>query len=141
MTTFEFPIFKTFIFVLYLTKSYRMALRLGIQPWVVQTILTFVCVSFLELDSHIFEVLQQFQMCFQLGAESGVDNPNLRAMKTVFRIMPFVILPLTINFPTVSLSHSLLPHSICDGIGLLLSCCFPQCHVICVFYRRCLPTG
>lgn len=41
---------------------------------------------------------------FQLGAESGVDNPNLRAMKTVFRIMPFVILPLTINFPTVSLS-------------------------------------
>ncbi len=40
----------------------------------------------------------------QLGAESGIDNPNLRAMKTVFRIMPLVILPLTINFPTVSLS-------------------------------------
>ncbi len=30
-------------------------------------------------------------------------------MKTVFRIMPFVILPMTINFPTVSLSHSCLP--------------------------------
>ncbi|CAB1345348.1 unnamed protein product, partial [Coregonus sp. 'balchen'] len=40
----------------------------------------------------------------ELGAESGVDNPNLKAMKTVFRIMPFVILPLTINFPTVSRS-------------------------------------
>lgn len=38
----------------------------------------------------------------QLGAESGIDNPNLRAMKTVFRIMPLVIFPLTINFPTVS---------------------------------------
>ena len=46
---------------------------------------------------------------FQLGAESGVDNPNLRAMKTVFRIMPFVILPLTINFPTVSLSFTHSP--------------------------------
>uniref|UniRef100_W5KUM4 OXA1L mitochondrial inner membrane protein n=1 Tax=Astyanax mexicanus TaxID=7994 RepID=W5KUM4_ASTMX len=36
----------------------------------------------------------------ELGAESGLDNPNLRAMKTVFRIMPLVILPMTINFPT-----------------------------------------
>lgn len=38
----------------------------------------------------------------QLGAESGVDNPNLQAMKTVMRVMPIVILPFTINFPTVS---------------------------------------
>lgn len=30
-----------------------------------------------------------------------MDNPNLKAMKTVLRVMPFVILPLTINFPTV----------------------------------------
>ncbi|CDQ99411.1 unnamed protein product [Oncorhynchus mykiss] len=37
-----------------------------------------------------------------LGAESGVDNPNLKAMKTVFRITRFVIL--TINFPTVGRS-------------------------------------
>ncbi|KAG7265644.1 hypothetical protein CRUP_016491 [Coryphaenoides rupestris] len=29
----------------------------------------------------------------ELGAESGIDNPNTRKMKTVFRIMPFVILP------------------------------------------------
>lgn len=42
----------------------------------------------------------------QLGAESGIDNPNLRAMKTVFRIMPLVIFPLTINFPTVSESFA-----------------------------------
>nr|XP_057923388.1 mitochondrial inner membrane protein OXA1L isoform X2 [Doryrhamphus excisus] len=41
----------------------------------------------------------------ELGAESGVDNPNLRAMKTVFRIMPFVILPLTINFPTAVFTY------------------------------------
>lgn len=44
----------------------------------------------------------------QLGAESGIDNPNLRAMKTVFRVMPFIILPLTINFPTVCLLFSLM---------------------------------
>lgn len=41
----------------------------------------------------------------ELGAESGVDNPNLKAMKTVFRIMPFVILPLTINFPTAVFTY------------------------------------
>ncbi|XP_048827658.1 mitochondrial inner membrane protein OXA1L [Brienomyrus brachyistius] len=41
----------------------------------------------------------------ELGAESGIDNPNLRAMKTVFRIMPFVILPLTINFPTAVFTY------------------------------------
>ncbi|XP_041095430.1 mitochondrial inner membrane protein OXA1L [Polyodon spathula] len=41
----------------------------------------------------------------ELGAESGVDNPNLRAMKTVFRVMPFVILPLTISFPTAIFTY------------------------------------
>ncbi|XP_062849321.1 mitochondrial inner membrane protein OXA1L isoform X2 [Trichomycterus rosablanca] len=41
----------------------------------------------------------------ELGAESGVDNPNLKAMKTVFRIMPFVILPMTINFPTAIFTY------------------------------------
>lgn len=51
----------------------------------------------------IAEILTSVKLFhLQLGAESGVDNPNLKAMKTVFRIMPFVILPLTINFPTVS---------------------------------------
>nr|XP_040035893.1 mitochondrial inner membrane protein OXA1L [Gasterosteus aculeatus aculeatus] len=41
----------------------------------------------------------------ELGAESGIDNPNLRAMKTVFRIMPLIILPLTINFPTAVFTY------------------------------------
>ncbi|XP_026990229.1 mitochondrial inner membrane protein OXA1L [Tachysurus fulvidraco] len=41
----------------------------------------------------------------ELGAESGIDNPNLRAMKTVFRIMPFIILPMTINFPTAVFTY------------------------------------
>ncbi|XP_012686319.2 mitochondrial inner membrane protein OXA1L [Clupea harengus] len=41
----------------------------------------------------------------ELGAESGVDNPNLRAMKTVLRVMPFFILPLTINFPTAVFTY------------------------------------
>ncbi|KAG7241587.1 hypothetical protein INR49_025507 [Caranx melampygus] len=50
----------------------------------------------------------------ELGAESGIDNPNLRAMKTVFRIMPLVILPLTINFPTVSLSFTCTSFCFCS---------------------------
>lgn len=41
----------------------------------------------------------------ELGAESGVDNPNLRMMKTVFRVMPLIILPLTINFPTAIFTY------------------------------------
>ncbi|XP_030043801.1 mitochondrial inner membrane protein OXA1L isoform X2 [Microcaecilia unicolor] len=41
----------------------------------------------------------------ELGAESGVDNPNLRVMKTVFRIMPLAILPFTINFPTAIFTY------------------------------------
>ncbi|XP_048475406.1 mitochondrial inner membrane protein OXA1L isoform X2 [Rhincodon typus] len=41
----------------------------------------------------------------ELGAESGVDNPNLRTMKTVFRIMPLVILPFTISFPTAVFTY------------------------------------
>ncbi|KAJ8339645.1 hypothetical protein SKAU_G00342780 [Synaphobranchus kaupii] len=52
----------------------------------------------LAVTASMFAILE-------LGAESGVDNPNLRAMKTVFRIMPFVILPLTINFPTAVFTY------------------------------------
>lgn len=51
----------------------------------------------------------------ELGAESGIDNPNLRAMKTVFRIMPFVILPLTINFPTAVFAYWLTSN--CFSLG------------------------
>ncbi|XP_072232344.1 mitochondrial inner membrane protein OXA1L [Leuresthes tenuis] len=53
----------------------------------------------------------------ELGAESGFDNPNLRAMKTVFRIMPLIILPLTINFPTAVFTY------------WLTSNCFSLCQV------------
>uniref|UniRef100_A0A803SLA0 OXA1L mitochondrial inner membrane protein n=1 Tax=Anolis carolinensis TaxID=28377 RepID=A0A803SLA0_ANOCA len=41
----------------------------------------------------------------ELGAESGVSNPNLRVMKTVFRVMPIAILPLTISFPTAIFTY------------------------------------
>ncbi|KAL8177226.1 UNVERIFIED_CONTAM: hypothetical protein K2H54_043515 [Gekko kuhli] len=41
----------------------------------------------------------------ELGAESGVSNPNLRVMKTVFRVMPLIILPLTISFPTAIFTY------------------------------------
>ncbi|XP_050774863.1 mitochondrial inner membrane protein OXA1L isoform X4 [Gopherus flavomarginatus] len=45
-------------------------------------------------------------LILELGAESGVDNPNLKVMKTVFRVMPLVILPLTISFPTAGRTPS-----------------------------------
>ncbi|KAJ6653096.1 hypothetical protein lerEdw1_010182 [Lerista edwardsae] len=41
----------------------------------------------------------------ELGAESGVSNPNLRVMKTIFRVMPLAILPLTISFPTAIFTY------------------------------------
>ncbi|TFJ97324.1 protein ENL-like [Platysternon megacephalum] len=44
-------------------------------------------------------------LILELGAESGVDNPNLKVMKTVFRVMPLVILPLTISFPTAVFTY------------------------------------
>ncbi|KAL7977692.1 hypothetical protein Chor_009641, partial [Crotalus horridus] len=37
----------------------------------------------------------------QFGAETGVSNPSYHVMKTVFRVMPVLLLPITINFPTV----------------------------------------
>lgn len=61
-------------------------------------------VSQWQLTGHVLLMY----LPLQLGAESGIDNPNLRAMKTVFRVMPFIILPLTINFPTVSLFFTLM---------------------------------
>ncbi|XP_072543740.1 mitochondrial inner membrane protein OXA1L [Salminus brasiliensis] len=41
----------------------------------------------------------------ELGVEAGVGNPNMRVMKNVFRIMPFAILPMTINFPTAVFTY------------------------------------
>uniref|UniRef100_A0A6J0V4C6 Mitochondrial inner membrane protein OXA1L n=1 Tax=Pogona vitticeps TaxID=103695 RepID=A0A6J0V4C6_9SAUR len=36
----------------------------------------------------------------ELGAESGVSNPNMQTMKMFFRVIPLVILPVTMSFPT-----------------------------------------
>lgn len=63
-------------------------------------------------------------LTFKLGAESGVDNPNLRAMKTVFRIMPLIILPMTINFPTVRL---LLPFYSVSQFSPVVPCTLFSC--------------
>ncbi|XP_041842055.1 mitochondrial inner membrane protein OXA1L isoform X2 [Melanotaenia boesemani] len=54
-------------------------------------------------------------LILELGAESGIDNPNLRAMKTVFRVMPLIILPLTINFPTAVFTYWLTSN--CFSLG------------------------
>lgn len=59
-------------------------------------------------------------LVLELGAESGFDNPNLRALKTAFRIMPFIILPLTINFPTAIFTYWLTSNCFSLGqVGLL----------------------
>uniref|UniRef100_UPI0037E74A48 mitochondrial inner membrane protein OXA1L n=1 Tax=Semicossyphus pulcher TaxID=241346 RepID=UPI0037E74A48 len=62
-----------------------------------------------------FAVTGTMFFILELGAESGIDNPNLRAMKTVFRVMPFVILPLTINFPTAVFTYWLTSN--CFSLG------------------------
>ncbi|XP_007662256.1 mitochondrial inner membrane protein OXA1L [Ornithorhynchus anatinus] len=41
----------------------------------------------------------------ELGAETGVNNANLRVMKTVIRVMPLVVLPFTIHFPTAVFTY------------------------------------
>ena len=39
----------------------------------------------------------------QLGGETGVGNPQTAKMKNVFRLLPIILIPITISFPTVSL--------------------------------------
>uniref|UniRef100_A0A8C6UIV9 OXA1L mitochondrial inner membrane protein n=1 Tax=Neogobius melanostomus TaxID=47308 RepID=A0A8C6UIV9_9GOBI len=51
----------------------------------------------------------------ELAVESGIDNPNLKAMKTVFRVMPLIILPMTINFPTAVFTYWLTSN--CFSLG------------------------
>ena len=40
---------------------------------------------------------------FQLGTEMGVHNPAMKTMKTIMRILAVAMIPLTAQFPTVSL--------------------------------------
>lgn len=54
-------------------------------------------------------------LVLELGAESGINNPNMRAMKSVFRIMPIVLLPFTINFPTAVFTYWLTSN--CFSLG------------------------
>lgn len=62
-----------------------------------------------------FAVTGTMFFILELGAESGIDNPNLKAMKTVFRIMPLIILPMTINFPTAVFTYWLTSN--CFSLG------------------------
>ena len=45
---------------------------------------------------------------FKLGTEMGVSNPAMKTMKTVMRIMCVAMIPLTAQFPAVSLLASCL---------------------------------
>ena len=44
---------------------------------------------------------------FQLGTEMGVHNPAMKTMKTIMRILAVAMIPLTAQFPTVSLFYGL----------------------------------
>jgi len=44
---------------------------------------------------------------FQLGADVGVSNPAMKSMKAVMRIMAVVAIPLTAQFPSVSVAIAL----------------------------------
>ena len=44
---------------------------------------------------------------FQLGADLGVSNPSMKSMKAVMRIMSVVAIPLTAQFPAVSVAIAL----------------------------------
>ncbi|XP_074150328.1 mitochondrial inner membrane protein OXA1L [Sminthopsis crassicaudata] len=41
----------------------------------------------------------------ELGAETGINNASLRMMKNVFRVLPLVVLPFTIHFPTAVFTY------------------------------------
>ncbi|KAM3821784.1 mitochondrial inner membrane protein OXA1L [Vipera latastei] len=56
----------------------------------------------------------------EFGAETGVSNPSYHVMKTVFRVMPLVLLPITINFPTAIFTYWLTSNLYSLGQVLLL---------------------
>ncbi|XP_051836393.1 mitochondrial inner membrane protein OXA1L [Antechinus flavipes] len=41
----------------------------------------------------------------ELGAETGINNASLRMMKNFFRVLPLVVLPFTIHFPTAVFTY------------------------------------
>ncbi|XP_026538859.1 mitochondrial inner membrane protein OXA1L [Notechis scutatus] len=56
----------------------------------------------------------------ELGAETGVSNPSYHMMKTVLRVMPILLLPITINFPTAIFTYWLTSNLYSLGQVLLL---------------------
>ncbi|KAL3046321.1 hypothetical protein OYC64_004349 [Pagothenia borchgrevinki] len=66
---------------------------------------------------YILPVIVTGTMFFilEFGVVSGVENPQLRHLKTVFRIMPFVVLPFTISFPTAVFTYWLTSN--CFSLG------------------------
>lgn len=56
----------------------------------------------------------------KLGAETGIDNPNLKVMKNVFRVMPLFFLPFIVHFPTAVFTYWLTSNCISLGQVALL---------------------
>lgn len=52
----------------------------------------------------IYNIAVPCLFIFQLGADVGVNNPTVKSMKAVMRIMAVIAIPLTAQFPAVSVA-------------------------------------
>ena len=79
------------------------------------------------------QTVQNFNsLFFQLGGEVGVGNPQVEKMKTFFRIMAFLMIPITATFPSVSLEQLLLI-AVCKGFKNMLPLMCSCLHLIMPF--------
>ena len=54
-----------------------------------------------NFETDVFTSIYLFS---QAGAEAGVNNPQFKNIKHIFRIMAIMVIPLTATFPTVRLT-------------------------------------
>lgn len=60
--------------------------------------------SFTVFFGKIYNIAVPCLFIFQLGADVGVNNPTVKSMKAVMRIMAVIAIPLTAQFPAVSVA-------------------------------------
>ena len=67
-----------------------------------------VCTGKRQVKTGLYNIAVSFSFIFQLGADVGVSNPSMKSMKAVMRIMAVVAIPLTAQFPAVSVTIDFL---------------------------------
>ena len=99
------------------TRSYLSALlitTLTTTPLLVKTSLymymkIILCVQEKEKwKPGLYNIAVSCSFIFQLGADVGVSNPSMKSMKTVMRIMAVIAIPMTAQFPAVSVAIDFL---------------------------------